>query len=89
MSKLKTTNPDLLLIWDELQDIFLDFRKLTQRDIDRLNKLGLKTTYEGKHPKIYIVRHGVTHSVTFCSTPSDKYAGRQILRHIRSVYERY
>lgn len=85
---MKTSSKDLLLIWDELQDIFKDFTKLHSSHLERLRKLGFEVVYNSKHPKIYIPRNGVTYCVTFSSTPSDKYAGRQILRQIRAIYER-
>lgn len=85
---MKTTNKDLQIIWDDLQEIFLDYRKISPKHIDKLRRLGFRVVYEGKHPKIYIIRKGIEHCITFCTTPSDKYAGRQILRQIRAVYER-
>lgn len=86
---MKTTSKDLLPIWDELQDIFKDFVKLSRKHLKRLRKLGFKVVYnKSNHPKIYIPRNGVTYCVTFSTTPSDRYAGRQILRQIRAIYER-
>lgn len=85
---MKTSSKDLQVIWDELQDIFKDFHKLNSSHLDRLRKLGFEVVYNSKHPKIYIPRNGKTYCVVFSSTPSDKYAGRQILRQIRSIYER-
>ena len=85
---MKTKSEQLAVIWDELQDIFKDYKKLKMEHIDRLRKLGYEVVYQGKHPKIYIQINGKKECVTICSTPSDKYAGRQILRQIRALYER-
>ena len=84
---MKTSSKDLQLIWEELQDIFKDFTKLHSSHLERLRKLGFKVVYNSKHPKIYIPRNGVTYCVTFSSTLSDKYAGRQIFRQIMVIYE--
>lgn len=86
---MKTDSKDLMLVWDDLQEIFLNFRKFNSTTQDKLERLGFRVVYNSKHPKMYIERNGVTHVVTLCTTPSDGYAGRQILRKIRSIYERY
>lgn len=76
-------------LWDELQDIFLKFKKFDKKTQVRIKKLGFRTHWEKcKHPKMYIELDR-TYIITLCTTPSDNYAGRQILRQIRKVYEEY
>ena len=84
---MKLANTKLQETWKELEDIFGDFHKLTSKHISRLEKLGFKVVYMGGHPKLYIEHNGTVHVVTFSSTPSDRYAGRQILRQIRRIYD--
>lgn len=79
---MKTTSEELILIWADLQAIFLNFKGVNKRVIKDLQKLGIKV-YGNGHPKIRIKDQVITLSVT----PSDKYAGRQILRQIRRLYE--
>lgn len=86
---MKTDSKDLMLVWDDLQEIFLNFREFNSNIQDKLERLGFKVVRNSKHPKMYIERNGVTPVVTLCSSPSDGYAGRQILRRIRAIYERY
>lgn len=80
---MKTTSEELNLIWQDLESIFLDFKGVNSKVVKDLAKLGIEV-YGNGHPKIRI--KGVV--ITLCKTPSDKYAGRQILRQIRRVYER-
>ena len=80
---MKTNSKELNLIWQDLENIFLDFKGVNKNVIKDLNKLGFEV-YGNKHPKIQIKGY----VITLCTTPSDKYAGRQILRQIRRLYER-
>ena len=80
---MKTKSNELNLIWHDLESIFLDFKGVNSRVIKDLAKLGIEV-YGTSHPKIRI--KGVV--ITLSTTPSDTYAGRQILRQIRRVYER-
>ena len=79
---MKTTSQELNLIWHDLEKIFLDYKGVTKRTIKDLAKLGIEV-YGNGHPKIRIKGQ----VITLCTSPSDIYAGRQILRRIRRVYE--
>jgi len=79
---MKTTSEELNLIWADLEAIFLNFKGVNKRVIKDLQKLGIEV-YGNGHPKIRVKGQ----VITLCVTPSDKYAGRQILRQIRRVYE--
>lgn len=79
---MKTTSEELNLIWAGLEVIFLDFKGVTSKVRKDLKKLGFEV-YGNGHPKIRVKGQ----VITLCVTPSDKYAGRQILRQIRRVYE--
>ena len=79
---MKTTSEELNLRWADLEAIFLSFKGVNKRVIKDLQKLGIEV-YGNGHPKIRVKGQ----VITLCVTPSDKYAGRQILRQIRRVYE--
>lgn len=79
---MKTTSEELNLIWHDLERIFLDFKGVNSRVIKDLAKLGIEV-YGNGHPKIRLKGQVITLS----ASPSDKYAGRQILRQIRRLYE--
>lgn len=79
---MKTTSKELNLIWADLEAIFLNYKGLTSRVRKDLKKLGFEV-YGNGHPKIRVKGQ----VITLCKTPSDIYAGRQILRLIRKVYE--
>lgn len=79
---MKTTSEELNLIWGDLEAIFLNFKGVNKRVIKDLQKLGIEV-YGNGHPKIRLKGQ----VITLCTTPSDKYAGRQILRQIRRLYE--
>lgn len=79
---MKTTSEELNLIWADLEAIFLNFKGVNNRVKKDLLKLGIEV-YGNGHPKIKVKGQ----VITLCTTPSDKYAGRQILRQIRRVYE--
>lgn len=80
---MKTKSEELNLIWHDLEKIFLNFKGVNKRVIIDLAKLGIEV-YGNGHPKIRIKGY----VITLCTSPSDKYAGRQILRQIRRLYER-
>lgn len=80
---MKTSSKELMIIWDDLQDIFLDFKGVNGKVRKELQRIGFEV-YGDKHPKIRVKGQVVTLS----TSPSDKYAGRQILRIIRRIYER-
>lgn len=86
--KLNVNNQRELELWEQLESIFEDFDKISNRLIKKLETLGFEVAYTGKHPKMYVYRNGKRYCITLSCTPSDKYAGRQILRQIRKVYER-
>ncbi len=79
---MKTKSEELNLIWQDLEDIFLNFKGVNKRVIKSLKKLNIEV-YGNKHPKIKIKDQ----VITLCVSPSDIYAGRQILRIIRRIYE--
>ena len=79
---MKTTSEELNLIWADLEAIFLDYKGVTSKVRKDLKKLGFEV-YGNGHPKIKVKGQ----VITLCTTPSDIYAGRQILRRIRRVYE--
>ena len=79
---MKTKSEELNLIWADLEAIFLNFKGVNNRVKKDLLKLGIEV-YGNGHPKIKVKGQVITLSVS----PSDKYAGRQILRQIRRVYE--
>lgn len=79
---MKTTSEELNLIWADLEAIFLDYKGVTNKVRKDLKKLGFEV-YGNGHPKIRVKGQ----VITLCATPSDIYAGRQILRRIRKVYE--
>lgn len=81
---MKTTSETLAKILPELEDIFLDNRNLTPGHFKRLEKLGFKVIYTGKHPKMYINNT----CITLYTSASDINSGRQTLRRIRRVFER-
>ena len=80
---MKTKSEELNLFWCELQRIFMDYKKLTSKVIKDLEGLGFKVDKGKNHTKI-IMPVGI---MVISNTPSDKQAGRQILRQIRRMYE--
>lgn len=80
---MKIKSEELNKIWDDLQKIFLDFRGVNSKVIKNLNKIGI-IYYGKKHGKIKLPNGAI---ITLSSSPSDIYAGRQLLRTIRKVYE--
>lgn len=85
--KLKTTSIELQKVWDDLNEIFNNKKRLSTKDLMRLEKLGYRVYHSSKHPKMYIEYKDKVYVITLCSTPSDKNWGRQTLREIRRVYE--
>ena len=84
---MKTKDEELQLIWDDLVRVFMGYKKLTPKLCKRLEGLGYKITKEGDHAKVYMNIHGSERCMVISTTPSDKNAGRQILRQIRRMYE--
>lgn len=86
--KLKTNNKVLGKIWDNLLDIFLDYKSYNSQVEYKLNKLGIDTVHDkGSHVKCFFNVNGQKCCITIATTPSDRYAGRQILRQFRRYYE--
>ena len=77
-------NDELSKIWSTLQDIFTDYRGLKSRDIKKLNSINFYVDMKGNHTRI-IMPVGV---MIISHSPSDKNAGRQILRQIRRMYSK-
>lgn len=82
-----TKSPELNEMWEELQDIFLQYRKLTAKMISRLERLGFEIRCSKNHAIMYKYVNGVKKTVTIASTPSDLNAGCVALRQIRKIYE--
>lgn len=80
---MKTKSEELNFIWGELQRIFMDYKKINARTIQDLENLGFTVNKGRVHTKI-IMPVGI---MVISNTPSDKQAGRQILRQIRRMYE--
>lgn len=88
--KMKTSSKLLQPMWEELKDIFMCFRKFTDKMQRRLERLGFEVKNSGgKHYKMYIELNGNKYMILISSTPSDTFAGNQILQEIRRVYETY
>ena len=84
---MKTKDQELQRIWPELEDIFMDYPGLTAKVQKRLANLGWTSSKSGEHGKIYMKIHGKERMMVVSLSPSDKQAGRQILRQIRRMYE--
>ena len=80
---MKTKSKELNIIWADLEAIFLNYKGITPRVIKDLQKLGIEVKIN-KHVKMTI--KGQIYTIS--ASPSDKYAGRQILRVIRRIYEK-
>ena len=85
---MKTTDEQLNKIWDSLEDIFMDYKGLSLTVCRQLEGLGFRVEKTSKHSKIYMPIRGQERMMVVSNTPSDKHAGRQILRQIRRMYER-
>ena len=87
--KMKTTSVLLKPMWEELKSIFMGFTKFNPKMQRRLEHLGYEVKTNGKHFKMYVELNGNKHMVLISSTPSDAFAGNQVLQEIRRIYERY
>lgn len=83
MCRLATTSNELNKIWCELIDIFIDYKGLSVHVIQRLENVGFIVNKGSNHSKI-VMPVGM---MVVSNTPSDRHAGRQILRQIRRMYE--
>lgn len=83
----ETKSAELNLIWNDLQDIFLSYKKLNNKIIDQLEKLGFECRINKNHLMLYMYINGKKYSTSISSTPSDTYAGSMILKQIRRIYE--
>ncbi len=81
---MKTKSKELQKIWPELERIFMDYKGLSDRVVRDLGNIGFGVQKGSNHSKI-IMPVG---TMIVSNTPSDKQAGRQILRQIRRMYER-
>lgn len=81
---MKTKSKELQKIWPELEKIFMDYKGLSDRVVRDLYNVGFDVKKGSNHSKI-IMPVG---TMIVSNTPSDKQAGRQILRQIRRMYER-
>lgn len=85
---MTTNSKDLKPIWNELECIFKSYKKYNDDIETRLKKLNINTTrVKGNHVKLCFLIDGIKKYVTIATTPSDTYAGKQILRQIRRLYE--
>lgn len=82
---ITTDNERLKAIWPDLQKIFMGYKSLTYKVIQSLESLGFEVQKGKNHTKI-IMPVG---TMVISNTPSDKNAGRQILRQIRRMYDTY
>ena len=86
--KIKTTSTELSKIWDELSNVFLEYSKYDAKIEKRLNKLCIETVHnKGNHVKLFFYVKGKKQCIIIATSPSDTYAGRQILRQFRKCYE--
>lgn len=83
----ETKSVELNLIWDDLQDIFLSYRKINNKTISQLEKLGFECRMSKNHLVLYFKVNGVKKCTSISSTPSDVNAGSMILKQIRRIYE--
>lgn len=83
MGRIKIKSKELEPIWDELTDIFINYRCLNSQIVCRLTSIGFTVSRCGNHAKIQMPV-GI---MVISTTASDKNAGRQILRQIRRMYE--
>lgn len=84
---IKVSNTELLKIWDKLEEIFYDYTGFDKRFVYSLQSIGWYAEINGKHCKIYMNVGDNKKTMIISSTPSDRHAGRQILRQIRRMYE--
>ena len=83
MCALKTTSEELNKIWNELIEIFIDYTGLNNKLIKSLEAVGFDVKRGRCHTRIVMP----VGTMIISNTPSDKQAGRQILRQIRRMYE--
>lgn len=75
-------------IWKELESIFKNYKRYNSIIENRLTKLNIDVTrVKGNHIKLGFLVNNVKKYVTISTTPSDTYAGKQILRQIRRLYQ--
>lgn len=82
-----TRSKELNKVWDDLQDIFINYTKLTSKIITKLEKLGFECRFNGNHLMVYMYVNGQKRCTTISTSPSDNYAGSMILKQIRRIYE--
>ena len=87
--KMKTTSKLLEPVWEELKSIFMGFTKFNSKMQRRLEHLGYEVKCNGKHHKMYVELDGNRYMVLISSTPSDAFAGNQVLQEIRRIYEKH
>ena len=80
---MKTTSKELQKIWEDLKRIFMEYTYLNAKTIRDIEGLGFRIEKGKVHSKV-IMPVGM---MVISNTPSDKQAGRQILRQIRRMYE--
>ena len=83
---MKTKSKELNKIWNNLEDIFLNYSGLTSRVEKNLSKIGVTVVRGGKHAKLFFSNLDAA-CFTISLSPSDNYAGRMILRDIRRNFE--
>jgi len=84
---MNTTSSELAPIWNSLKSIFSNYTKYTSKVESDLQKLNIPVTrIKGNHAKLCFIVNGIKKYVTISCSPSDTYAGNQILRQIRRIY---
>lgn len=73
--------------WLILQDVFSNYRRFTDVIERKLNRIGVIAIKSRKHIKLIFSLGENDFCVVISATPSDRYAGNQILRVFRRIYE--
>ena len=74
--------------WLILQEVFSNYKRFTDVMERKLNKIGVAVMKNRKHIKLSFSLGENNYCVVISATPSDRYAGNQILRVFRRIYER-
>ena len=73
--------------WLILQEAFSDYKRFTDVIEQKLNRIGVIAIKTRKHIKLVFSLGDNNFCVVISATPSDRYAGNQILRVFRRIYE--
>lgn len=79
---ISNTNPNIPEEhWDVFVEVFRDYKKFTSKIEARLNSIGCRIVYNNVHVKIFYKNA----CMIISAAPSDRQAGRQILRTLRKL----